>query len=89
MPTEASWHDIGHLPSYLAAHLRPPDLAPSLLAGNARIAERARLDRVVVGEGGAVDGVGDVIDVVVWPRARAEAPLRRALVVDGDQVIRL
>jgi len=88
VPSEGRWHDIGDVAGYLAANLDELDLAPSLVAPTGIVSDRARLDGVVVGEDARIDGVGDVVDVVVWPGARAEAPLRRAIVVDAEHVVR-
>lgn len=78
MDASGAWHDVGDPKSYLEANLAAP-----VIAASARI-EGARLDRSVVGEGAIVTGEGTLERCVVWPNARAVAPLASAIVTtDG------
>jgi mannose-1-phosphate guanylyltransferase len=79
---DGSWHDIGTVDSYLAANdawLRARGLS-SFVGPGARVAEAVALDRTLVGEGAVVEGAGPVVRTVVWPGARARAPLASAVV---------
>lgn len=93
VPTLGAWHDIGDLPSYLAANLASIEVehgdgADGALVGrDARVAATIQLDRVVVGDGARLEGAGLVRESVVWPGVRAEAPLRRAIVVADAEVV--
>lgn len=76
--TTGSWHDVGDLPSYLAANLEHP-----VLSSTARVAN-VDVSRAVIGDGATVIGQGALDRVVVWPRASATAPLANAIVTtDG------
>lgn len=77
--TSGPWHDVGDLRSYLAANLAEPvvlgDVEPAV-----------RVERSVVGEGARVSGAGLLDRVVVWPHARAIAPLSCAVVTESSVV---
>lgn len=77
------WHDVGDPPSYLAANLAEG----TRVAEGAMVAPGVNLQRVIVGKGARVEGAGVLADVVVWPGARAVAPLRSAVVVDSGEVV--
>jgi mannose-1-phosphate guanylyltransferase len=80
--TTASWHDIGTVTSYLAANvawLRERGV-PSWRAHDTDVASGVTLASSVVGEGARVTGDGQLDGCVVWPGARAVAPLRNAVV---------
>jgi mannose-1-phosphate guanylyltransferase len=94
VPWEGAWHDIGDVASYLAANLallapkdaRPSSSAqPALVFAGAQIAPGVELRRAIVGAGACVDGEGALDEVVVWPGARARAPLARAIVTGGGE----
>jgi mannose-1-phosphate guanylyltransferase len=81
-PFEAPWCDIGTLESYLDANvawLTARGLA-SWVGPGATVASGVALDRAVVGESATVGGEGAVARSVVWPGARAVAPLADAVV---------
>ncbi len=79
---DGPWHDIGSPAGYLRANLgwldarglacwRGPDAA---------VAEDVTVERAVIGQGASVDGCGAVTRCVVWPGARAIAPLGDVIV---------
>jgi mannose-1-phosphate guanylyltransferase len=83
--TTSPWVDIGTVEAYLAANMAwlKKRRTPSWVAPTARVAPAVRLEGSVVGEGAIVDGEGDLLGCVVWPRARAEAPLRDQVVTSA------
>lgn len=81
VPTAGAWHDVGDLHSYLVANLESPVVAPT-----ASIADGVDVFRAVIGEGAVVTGQGALDRVVVWPRARATAPLSSAIVTNDGVV---
>jgi mannose-1-phosphate guanylyltransferase len=79
---DAPWQDIGTVPAYLAANvawLRERGLEQWVGPG-ARVDPGVVLDASVVGAGAVVSGSGFVVRSVVWPGARAVAPLTDAVV---------
>lgn len=74
MDTSGAWHDVGDPKSYLEANVANPVVAKS-----ARI-DNVVLQDCVVGEHAVVTGRGALTRVVVWPNARAVAPLSNAIV---------
>lgn len=80
---DGPWHDVGDPPSYLAANLAEG----TRVAEDAVVAPDVKLQRVIVGRGARIEGAGVLADVVVWPGARAVAPLRSAVVVDSGEVV--
>lgn len=78
--THGPWHDVGDLPSYLAANL---DEAP-IVAGH--VDPGVVVKRAIVGEGATVTGAGVLDRVVVFPRARATAPLDSAIVTEAEVI---
>ena len=79
---EGSWQDIGTVESYLdanAAWLAERGIK-SWIGPGAQVAEGVTLERAVVGEGGSVTGHGTVARSVVWPGAKAVAPLQGQVV---------
>jgi len=77
--TAGAWHDVGDLKSYLAANLAHP-----IVLGD--IDEGVHVKDAVIGEGARVSGAGAVERVVVWPGARAIAPLSCAVVTESSVV---
>jgi mannose-1-phosphate guanylyltransferase len=77
--TSGAWHDVGDLRSYLAANLKHP-----VVLGD--VDEGVQLASSVVGEGARVTGAGRLERVVVWPHARAVAPLSCAVVTESSVV---
>ena len=76
------WHDVGDPASYLAANLEH-----AFVAHDVTIPPGITVDRCVLGNGARVRGEGVLREVVVWPGCTVRAPLERAVVVDGDEVI--
>ncbi len=85
------WRDVGTLPSYLAANLdwleRQHSATGSFIAESAHVDDAVHLDRSIVGRGAEVVGRGSLERVVVWPAARAVAPLQDAIVMSDGQVV--
>lgn len=65
------------------------DHGSSFVGPGTRIASDVTLVRSIVGSGAAVEGEGMVERVVVWPGARATAPLRDAVVTTLGRVVAL
>jgi len=79
---DESWQDIGTIPTYLAANvawLRERGLERWVGPG-AHVDPGVVLEGSVVGEGAVVSGAGFVVRSVVWPGARAVAPLADVVV---------
>jgi mannose-1-phosphate guanylyltransferase len=75
---DGPWHDIGTVASYLAANaawLEERGLERWVGPG-AKVEPGVTLERSVVGAGATVSGAGAVVGCVVWPGAKAVAPLR-------------
>lgn len=81
---EAPWRDIGTIASYFAANLDWLDARRlAHWAGDgATIVPGVSLDRSILGRGASVAGRGALVRCVVWPGARASAPLTAAIVSD-------
>jgi mannose-1-phosphate guanylyltransferase len=76
-PFTGAWRDIGTIDSYLDANvawLRDRGAA-SWVGPRAQVAEGVVLEDAVVGAGASVLGHGRVTRAVLWPGARATAPL--------------
>jgi mannose-1-phosphate guanylyltransferase len=74
--TTSPFHDIGTVPTYLAANLawlKEREL-PFLVAPGARVADGVTLARSIVGKRATVDGEGRLEGSVVWPETRTRAP---------------
>jgi mannose-1-phosphate guanylyltransferase len=74
--TTSPFHDIGTVPTYLAANLawlKAREL-PFFLAPGVRVADGVALARSVVGKGATVDGEGRFQGSVVWPETLTRAP---------------
>ncbi len=77
-----AWHDIGTLDSYREANrawLAVRGLA-SWVAPGATVASSVSLDRSLVGQGAVVEGEGSLARCIVWPGARAVAPMHDRIV---------
>lgn len=74
--------DIGSIASYLDANLAWLDAAgwTSFVHEAAEVDRRVNVTRSVVGRGATVEGQGQLHSCVVWPGARAVAPLDRCVV---------
>lgn len=86
------WRDVGSLSEYLAANLDWLSDAhgpgASWVHPSARVSETVRLDRSVIGAHAEVVGEGILGRTVVWPGARARAPLDGAIVTTSGLVVR-
>jgi mannose-1-phosphate guanylyltransferase len=80
--------DVGNLRTYLEANLAwlGARLAGGWVHPRASIAPSVRVLSSVVGEGAAVGGDGALERTVVWPGARASAPLAHAIVTPNGIV---
>lgn len=89
-PYEGAWDDIGSLASYLAANRRwlASKGVGAWVGGGAVIDPRVTLDQSVVGRGAVIEGEGALTGCVVWPGAKALAPLMDAVVTPRG-VVRL
>lgn len=85
---EAPWHDVGTLAAYLRANARWLEERgePAFVAETARVAAGVRCAGSVVGEGATIEGEGELARCVVWPGARAVAPLADAVVTTRGRV---
>jgi mannose-1-phosphate guanylyltransferase len=75
---DRSFYDIGTLASYRAANLAW--LGDREAYSEGTVAPGVQLERSIVGRGAIVDGAGKLERVIVWPGARATAPLADAVV---------
>jgi mannose-1-phosphate guanylyltransferase len=82
LPHGDRWHDIGTVAAYREANLAWLDARglASWSGAGARISEGVTLDRSVVGAGATVEGTGVLAGCVVWPGARATAPLQGSVI---------
>lgn len=89
LPFEAPWSDIGTLEAYLEANLRwlRARGGEAYVGTRARVGAGVTLEASVVGEGAIVEGEGPVRRAVIWPGARARAPLEDAVVMTSGQVV--
>jgi mannose-1-phosphate guanylyltransferase len=82
---EGPFFDVGTLEQYLEANLAWLDRrgpGESFRGAGAAIDPPVVLERSVVGAGASVRGAGPLTRCVVWPGARATAPLSDAIVLD-------
>jgi mannose-1-phosphate guanylyltransferase len=86
------WRDVGSISDYLAANLewleREHGHDASWVHPSARVAAGVRLERSIVGAGAVVSGEGAISKTVIWPGARAHAPLAGAVVTTSCLVVR-
>lgn len=87
---DGGFTDVGSLEGYLAANLAwLRDSGWTSFAHPTSNVDRAvRLERSVVGKGARVEGEGALVQCVVWPGARAVAPLTRC-VVTRERVVQI
>lgn len=77
---EPFW-DVGTVGAYLDANRAWASArGGSWVAPSATVGASVRIVGSVVGEGAVVEGEGELAECVVWPGARARAPLSRAVV---------
>jgi mannose-1-phosphate guanylyltransferase len=84
------WGDIGSVAAYLDENVRwlRQIGCPSYWGEGARVEASIELSETVIGAGATVTGRGALQRVVVWPFARAVAPLEDAVVTTGGEVVR-
>jgi NDP-sugar pyrophosphorylase family protein len=89
--TERPWVDIGSIPEYHRANLswleRREGFEGSYVAPSARVDPDVSISRSIVGAGAVVEGQGLVERSVIWPGARAKAPLRDVIVTRAGRVV--
>jgi mannose-1-phosphate guanylyltransferase len=90
-PFLGAWGDIGTLAAYLGENLRWLQEAerPFHCGGSARVEPGIALVDSVVGEGATVTGSGALRRAVIWPFARAVAPLEGVVVTTSGAVVRV
>jgi len=90
VPLEGGFDDAGDPRAYLALNLRWLDEQghSAWVGEGASLAEGVRVIRSVVGPGAHVSGSGVVEGSVIWPGARATAPLSGVVVTTSGRVIR-
>jgi mannose-1-phosphate guanylyltransferase len=76
-PVEGAWDDVGSIPSYLAANARwlAKERRHAYVHDTAKVAPGVRVEESVIGRDAEVLGEGVVRGSVIWPGARAVAPL--------------
>jgi mannose-1-phosphate guanylyltransferase len=79
---EGPWDDIGMIASYLAANARwlARTGRAAFVHPSARVAAGVEVSGSIIGAGAEVVGEGPVRGSVIWPGARATAPIERAVV---------
>lgn len=90
VPSSAPWSDLGDLSEYVAANFRWLDEqhgGQTWCAPTARVSAELGLERCVIGAGAQVTGQGELREVIVWPGAQVEAPLRSAVVLGSGRVV--
>jgi mannose-1-phosphate guanylyltransferase len=83
------WDDVGTVDAYLRANARWLERSgrAAYVGPGAEVAGGVEVVGSVVGAGAQVTGQGALRDCVVWPGARAEAPLCGAVVTAGGRVV--
>lgn len=88
------WTDLGSLAGYLEANVNFAKRAAnrekqSFVASGARVGPGVEVDASVVGSGAVVSGDGALNNSVVWPGARARAPLESSIVMTDGSIVRV
>ncbi|HEU5074186.1 MAG TPA: sugar phosphate nucleotidyltransferase [Polyangiaceae bacterium] len=83
--TSVAWTDLGRLEDYVQANLDWLGARPHAVGRGALVAPTVVLDRSVIGAEAQVTGEGLLSECVIWPGARARAPLRGAVVTPGGR----
>lgn len=83
-----AWDDVGDVVAYLAANARwlAAEKRASFVAAGARVAPGVDVTGSVIGAGATVAGAGALAGCVVWPGARAVAPLEGAVITPRSVV---
>jgi mannose-1-phosphate guanylyltransferase len=90
VPHLTSWCDIGSLGAYLHENMRwlqERGSNQAFVDPSASVAPTVDFDRVIVGRGATIRGVGRLERVVVWPGATCVAPLSDAIVTPEAGVV--
>jgi mannose-1-phosphate guanylyltransferase len=82
-----AFRDIGTVGEYLDANLAWLGERSAWIAPSATLAPGVAADRALVGAGAVIEGQGTVARTVVWPGARARAPLADAVVTASGRVV--
>ena len=89
--TGQPWIDIGSIQSYHQANLswleRHAGLEGSWVGPTANVGPGVSLSRSIVGTGAVVEGEGVIRRSVIWPGARARAPLEDVVVTSAGRVV--
>jgi mannose-1-phosphate guanylyltransferase len=88
---DGAFRDIGTLSAYLGENLRwlAQTRRSAHVGEGAQVGAAVRLVESVIGARATVTGEGALSRVVVWPGARAVAPLEDAVVTTGGAVVRV
>ncbi len=91
VPVVRQWTDIGSTETYLAANLGwlAATGKARFVGPGAKVPEEVELVDAVVGAGARITGRGPVHRCVLWPGARARAPLDSAVVTTAGTVVRV
>ena len=91
--SDSPWYDAGNLPGYLEANLgwlrEAQGPGQSWVAPAATVAQSVQVEQSVVGSGASVSGQGALRSCVIWPAARAAAPLDHTVVTSRGQLVRV
>jgi mannose-1-phosphate guanylyltransferase len=84
-----AWADVGTLRAYLQANLDWLAAAghESWLGAGAHLGSKVEPRTSVIGAGAVVEGEGLLHECVIWPGARARAPLHRVIVTGSGRVV--
>jgi mannose-1-phosphate guanylyltransferase len=85
-----AWDDVGSVADYLAANARwlARMGVDAWVGEGAQVSPGVTITGSVIGAGAVVTGEGAVTGSVIWPGARAEAPLHRTVVTTGGRTAR-
>lgn len=89
LPTPVAWADLGCLHDYLRANLEWLGERAHAVGPEAMVSQTVELDRSIIGARARVGGTGELSECIVWPGARADAPLSRAVVTSSGRIVRL
>lgn len=89
LPTQVAWADLGSLGDYLRANLEWLGTRVHAVGPEALVSQTAKLDRSIIGAAARVGGAGLLSECIVWPGARVDAPLSRAVVTTSGRIVRL
>jgi mannose-1-phosphate guanylyltransferase len=84
-----SFQDLGDVPAYLDANLAWLAGRKQWIGSGAQVGDKVELDRAIIGKGAIVSGVGRLERCVIWPGARARAPMVRSVVTAQGEIVRV